>query len=52
MGGIDEGLSLDAERERADIVLGCPPLNIVTMKQREQLCRAFVQKRKSRFRGA
>ena len=34
-------VEIDAEHERADIVLDRPPLNIVTMPQREQLRLAF-----------
>jgi 2-oxoglutaroyl-CoA hydrolase len=34
-------VEIDAARERADIVLDRPPLNIVTMRQREQLWLAF-----------
>ena len=34
-------IALDASRERADIVLQRPPLNVVTMPQREQLRQTF-----------
>jgi 2-oxoglutaroyl-CoA hydrolase len=34
-------IELDAARERADIVLSRPPLNVVSMPQREQLRAAF-----------
>ncbi len=34
-------VEIDEENERADIVLNRPPLNIVSMTQREQLCEAF-----------
>jgi len=34
-------IALDTSRERADIVLQRPPLNIVTMPQREQLRQTF-----------
>jgi len=34
-------VEIDAERERADIILCRPPLNIVTMKEREQLREVF-----------
>lgn len=34
-------VELDAERERADIVLDRPPLNVVSMPQRDQLRLAF-----------
>jgi 2-oxoglutaroyl-CoA hydrolase len=34
-------LAIDAARERADIVLDRPPLNVITMAEREQLRAAF-----------
>lgn len=34
-------VEVDAARERADIILGLPPFNIVSMPQRDQLCAAF-----------
>ena len=34
-------IEIDAERERADIVLARPPLNVITMPQRDQLRAAF-----------
>lgn len=34
-------IEVDAERERADIVLARPPLNVITMPQRDQLRTAF-----------
>ena len=34
-------VDIDAARERADIVLDRPPLNVITMAQRDQLRRAF-----------
>ena len=34
-------VEIDAARERADIVLDRPPLNIVTMRQRDQLRLVF-----------
>jgi len=34
-------VEVDAARERADIVLERPPLNIVSMSERDQLCAAF-----------
>ncbi|TAL52186.1 enoyl-CoA hydratase/isomerase family protein [Pandoraea sp.] len=34
-------VEVDAERERADIILGRPPFNIVSMPQRDQLCAVF-----------
>src|SRR5262249_28674314 len=34
-------VEIDAERERADIVLDRPPLNVITMEQRDQLRLVF-----------
>ncbi len=34
-------VEVDAERERADIILDRPPLNVITMPQRDQLRAAF-----------
>lgn len=34
-------VEIDAEAERADIILGRPPLNVVSMPQRDQLRRVF-----------
>jgi 2-oxoglutaroyl-CoA hydrolase len=34
-------VEIDAERERADLVLDRPPLNVISMLQRDQLRRAF-----------
>lgn len=34
-------VDIDPERERADVVLGRPPLNVILMPQREQLRAAF-----------
>jgi len=34
-------VEIDAERERADIVLGRPPLNVISMPQRDQLRLVF-----------
>ena len=34
-------LFIDAERERADIVLDRPPLNVISMPERDQLRRVF-----------
>jgi 2-oxoglutaroyl-CoA hydrolase len=34
-------VEIDQPRERADIILDRPPLNVVSMPQREQLCCAF-----------
>ena len=36
-------VQIDAERQRADIVLDRPPLNVVTMAQRDQLQASFEQ---------
>ena len=36
-------VEIDADRERADIVLDRPPLNIVTMNEREQLREVFAE---------
>jgi 2-oxoglutaroyl-CoA hydrolase len=35
-------LEIDRERERADLVLDRPPLNVITMPQREQLAATFA----------
>jgi len=34
-------VEVDADRERADIILDRPPLNIVTIRQRDQFCAVF-----------
>ncbi len=34
-------IEIDAERERADIILARPPLNVISMPQRDQLRQAF-----------
>ncbi len=34
-------VTVDESRERADIVLDRPPLNVISMPQRDQLCAAF-----------
>lgn len=34
-------VDIDADRERADIILERPPLNIVSMTERDQLCAVF-----------
>jgi len=34
-------IEIDEARERADVILDRPPLNVVSMPQREQLCCAF-----------
>ena len=36
-------IALDTSHERADIVLERPPLNVVTMPQREQLRQVFEE---------
>lgn len=36
-------VEVDADRERADIVLHRPPLNIITMREREQLREVFAE---------
>jgi hypothetical protein len=38
-------LELDPERQRADVILDRPPLNIVTMAEREQLRAVFAVER-------
>jgi 2-oxoglutaroyl-CoA hydrolase len=34
-------IDIDPARERADVILDRPPLNVITMAEREQLCAAF-----------
>ncbi len=34
-------VEIDAARQRADIILDRPPLNIISMNERDQLCRVF-----------
>jgi len=34
-------VEIDADRERADIILDRPPLNVVSMSERDQLCAVF-----------
>ncbi len=36
-------VEFDAEKQRADIVLDRPPLNVISMRQREQLCAVFAE---------
>ncbi len=36
-------VEIDAERERADIILSRPPLNVVSMTQRDQLSAVFAE---------
>jgi hypothetical protein len=43
---------IDTKGKRADVILDRPPLNVITMAQREQLREAFHAKRKPSFRGS